>query len=425
MNSNKLMQIGLWLTIANVLSGLLGYVYQILMGRMLVPTDFALFSAITALIMIFGAPLSALSLLVSRRVSNLSAQKGPLLLLRSFYYRTNMIVSFILLVLIGVFTFYIEKVLSYLKSDDLSPLVIFIFAMTVSAFLVVNNAFFHGRKMFGLLSVANLLLNLIKIAISCYLVYSGFGVAGAISGLLFATIIIWCIGWLITIRSLPIDGVSIEVNTEPFPFQTILPVLVATTAFALMTQLDMIFVKHFFSSDEAGMYASVSVLGKAILYLPGGIVLALFPFVSENDANGKSSANILIQSLMITFGLCGSVALVYFFFSDWIILQLFGEKYAEAGALLRWYGLAILPMALILVAEYFLIAKGRVVFAWLFAVATPIQVFAITKFHGELWMIMAIVGVSGTMLCFLGYTFLAFEYLKEKSNSKLHIGKYS
>ena len=419
------MQIGLWLTIANVLSGLLGYAYQILMGRMLAPSDFALFGAITALIMIFGAPLNALSLLVSRRVSSLSVQNHPHVLLRSFYNRTIIVVSLIVLILIGIFAIYIEQLQAYLKSDELSPLVIFILAMSISAFLVINNGFFQGRKMFGLLSAANLLINLIKIAVSCYLVYLGFGVAGAIAGFLFSTIIIWCIGAILTLRSLPLGEPIGESTTEPFPFKTIVPVLIATTAFAIMTQLDMILVKHFFSPDEAGMYASVSVLGKAILYLPGGIVLALFPFVSENDANGKSSANLLIQSLLLTFALCGSVALIYYFFSDWIILQLFGEEYAEAGSLLRWYGLAILPMAFVLVAEYFLIAKGRVVFAWLFAIAMPIQIFAIMKFHGELWMIMAILGVSGAMLCFLGYSFLAFEYLREKTKSKAHLGNFS
>jgi O-antigen/teichoic acid export membrane protein len=67
----------------------------------------------------------------------------------------------------------------------------------------------------------------------------------------------------------------------------------------------------------------------------------------------------------------------YWLFGEWLIDRLYGRAYAGASVLLRWYGFAILPMALVMVAEYFLIAKGRVLFAWVFLGMAPLQVLAI------------------------------------------------
>ncbi len=204
---------------------------------------------------------------------------------------------------------------------------------------------------------------------------------------------------------------------EPFPVNTVLPVLVANIAFAAMTQLDMVLVNRYFAPDLAGLYAAASVLGKAVLYLPGGLVMALYPLVAENHARDQGSAHLLMQSVVITAVLCGAVALGYWLLGEWLTGLFCGLDYAGAGELLRWYGFAILPMALVMVAEYFLIAKGRVLFAWLFLAMAPVQVLAIHLWHDQLWMVMAIMGVSGSVLVAIGYGMLWRDYHRSILNS--------
>lgn len=409
--SNLLLRAGLGLTVANIATGVLGYAYQILMGRMLDPSEFALFGAITALLMIFSAPLGAMFLLVSRRVSILNSYAESSGLLRMLYFRGHKFVIISGIIFLVLFFYYVDVLQDFLQSADQVPLWVFAGAMIASALIVINNAFFQGRKMFRLLGTSGVVAILVKVLTSYFLVSFGFGVSGALSGLIFSTVIIWIIGVVIMLRILPSREQLSTIEVEPFPINTIIPVIVANIAFTLMTQLDMIFVKHYFSATEAGLYAAVSVLGKAILYLPGGLVLAMFPIAAENSATGKSSSQVLMQALALTALFCTGMAVLYWFFGDWLILQFYGTKYVEAGELLRWYGFAILPMAFVMVAEYFLIAQGRVIFAWLFMGIAPLQILAITIHHEELWMIMAILGIFGGLLCFIGFSFLLKSYL--------------
>jgi O-antigen/teichoic acid export membrane protein len=61
--------------------------------------------------------------------------------------------------------------------------------------------------------------------------------------------------------------------------------LLAVFAFTPLTQADMVLVNRYFpAQDAAGIYASAAVLGKAVMYIPGAIILALFPMVSEQYA---------------------------------------------------------------------------------------------------------------------------------------------
>ena len=87
-------------------------------------------------------------------------------------------------------------------------------------------------------------------------------------------------------------------------------------------------------------------------------------------------------------------------------MLLYGEDYRGAGEVLRYFGFAILPMGLVMVAEYFLIAKGRVLFAYLFFFMAPLQVLAIYLFHDSLQMVVAVMGASGVLLVFTGYGML-------------------
>ena len=105
-------------------------------------------------------------------------------------------------------------------------------------------------------------------------------------------------------------------------------ILCATVAFAAMTQLDMVLVKKYFSPEKAGQYAAAAVLGKTILYLPGGLVLALFPLVAKKQALRSDPTGLLLQSLAATTLVCLTIALGFNLFSRDLIEIFYGPQYA-------------------------------------------------------------------------------------------------
>lgn len=400
----KLARASSWLVVGGVAGGILGYLFQIIMGRMLSVSEYGIFSALMAMIVVIGAPMATLSMIISRRVSTYRSEQDNGKLGYLFYWinRKLLLIAVVLIVLV---VFNIKPLQNFLLIEKSAHLYLLLIILLIAFPQAVNNAYLQGLQYFKWLSVSGVLATLLKIIIAVILIYFGLGVAGALGGVIFSTFIILILTYVVLRPSLSKNNASIS-NTTHLLFKSAMPVLLANVAFAVMTQIDMVLVKYYFSEQEVGIYAAASILGKAVMYLPGGIAMALFPMVAENHASGKSSAHLMFQAVGVTALLSLTGALFYYFFADSIIVLLYGNDYKEAANVLKYFGFAILPMALIMVAEHFLIAMGRVLFTYLFMVVAPLQLIAIYYYHDTLLDIVAVLSISGIILVVSGYGLL-------------------
>lgn len=400
----KLARASSWLFVGGVAGGILGYLFQIIMGRMLSVSEYGIFSALMAMIVVIGAPMTTLSMIISRRVSTYRSEQDNGKLGYLFYWinRKLLLIAVVLIVLV---VFNIKPLQNFLLIEKSAHLYLLLIILLIAFPQAVNNAYLQGLQYFKWLSVSGVLATLLKIIIAVILIYFGLGVAGALGGVIFSTFIILILTYVVLRPSLSKNNASIS-NTTHLLFKSAMPVLLANVAFAVMTQIDMVLVKYYFSEQEVGIYAAASILGKAVMYLPGGIAMALFPMVAENHASGKSSAHLMFQAVGVTALLSLTGALFYYFFADSIIVLLYGNDYKEAANVLKYFGFAILPMALIMVAEHFLIAMGRVLFTYLFMVVAPLQLIAIYYYHDTLLDIVAVLSISGIILVVSGYGLL-------------------
>lgn len=405
---NKLSRASAWMFIGSIAGGLLGYVFQLIMGRMLSTQEYGLFSAAMALFAVLATPLSTLVMVVSRKVSEYRA-KLDFGSITHLYYFINWRSVLVGLTLTAASYFIAPQVQAYLKAPEILPVYLVEVLLLISLLPVINNAFLQGLQRFAWLSASNFLVFPFKIFFSAILVWFGYGVAGAIGGVLISALLVWLITFVV-LRGPLAEGSGKSFNTSHLSFKSALPVFFANIAFAAMTQLDMVLVNYFFPAHEAGLYAAASVLGKAILYLPSGIAIALFPMVAENHARDESSAHLLMQSLRLVLILCGVGSVFYFLYGEWLIQLLYGERYHGAGEILRYFGFAVMPMALVTVAEYFMIAKGRIMFAYLFMVAAPLQILAVYLYHDTLLMVVGIMAASGVLLVAVGFDLLWREF---------------
>jgi len=400
----KLARASSWLFVGGVAGGILGYLFQIIMGRMLSVAEYGIFSALMAMIVVIRAPMTTLSMIISRRVSTYRSEQDNGKLGYLFYWinRKLLLIAVVLIVLV---VFNIKPLQNFLLIEKSAHLYLLLIILLIAFPQAVNNAYLQGLQYFKWLSVSGVLATLLKIIIAVILIYFGLGVAGALGGVIFSTFIILILTYVVLRPSLSKNNASIS-NTTHLLFKSAMPVLLANVAFAVMTQIDMVLVKYYFSEQEVGIYAAASILGKAVMYLPGGIAMALFPIVAENHASGKSSAHLMFQAVGVTALLSLTGALFYYFFADSIIVLLYGTDYKEAANVLKYFGFAILPMALVMVAEHFLIAMGRVLFAYLFMVVAPLQLIAIYYYHDTLLDIVAVLSISGIILVVSGYGLL-------------------
>jgi O-antigen/teichoic acid export membrane protein len=409
---STLLQASLWLSSVGVAGGILGYVFQILMGRLLTPADFSLFSALMGLTMFFMSPMGAMGMLVSKRVSVLRVF-SKYDVMRHLYLRSHFILALVGVGFIAILAIASPTFQEYLKATSPIPIWIFSTVIVFSALNTITNAFFQGQQQFAWLGFAGLAATLARILFSVTFVSLGWGVSGAIFGVLLSIGLVWCVGTAYTLKKLPSRGMNRQHPLDPFPVRTVMPVLVANVAFAAMTQLDVVLVNYYFETEEAGLYAAASILGKAVLYLPGGLVMVLFPMAAEQHAAKKASKHLLVQAAGATVLFCGAAAIFCGLLGPVLVEVFYGPQYSKAGTLLAYYGWAILPMALVMVAEHFLIAKGRVVFAWLFLAVAPFQLLVIHLWHPSLESVILVLGVGGCVMVIIGYGMLFRVYLRQ------------
>ena len=419
LGSEKIFKAGFLLSLANIFGGALGYLYQIVMGNLMSPSDYAVFSASMALVTFFLSPVGAFTMSISRKVSMLCAKKN-IESLNSFYKTINLFLlgTSILIVLIGIFES--NRINLYLKSDSQASGLYVIFILVSTIFVANNMAFFQGLQKFMLLSIFGLLGIIFKTIGSSSFLVLGFGLNGALFGILLSSLTIYLIGYINLRRALPrlsyfsFRGFYISWNSV----KSVAPIVMANVGFVAMTQLDMFLVNLFFLPEIAGDYAVASILGKAILYLPGGLVLVMYPMVAENHALGKESASILFKVLCMTLFCCLFAAFFYWFSSGAIVQYLYGPAYVGAASILKWYGFAILPFALVMVAEQFFIAKGKIIFSWIFFLLFPLQILTIFYWHQEIWMVLFTMGAFGTLLAVIGFGLMASHFVPLKKMFK-------
>jgi len=259
--------------VSAVVAGVLGYVFQLLMGRLLALEDYGLLVTLMAIFSVVSVPFGALTMVVTRQSSGYFATQrfGAA---ASMYWAVHARVFWVAAAVVVCCLPFSPALRDYFGLGSLVPVWIFLLMGCSMLFGPINAAFLQGQQNFSWLALNSIAGQALKIAFAIGLILLGFGLNGALAGLLIAQVV----GWVLTFAPLKpiVVGAYDGKRAEPLlSFASAAPVLVANLAFAVMTQLDMVLVKHYFDSQQAGLYAAASVLGKAVMYLPGAVTMAM------------------------------------------------------------------------------------------------------------------------------------------------------
>ena len=119
--------------------------------------------------------------------------------------------------------------------------------------------------------------------------------------------------------------------------------LLGLATFGLLTNLDALFVKHFFNPQTAGDYGPVVTLAKIALFLPWAIGIVLFPKVTQRQASGRDPRPILWLSLTAALAPGFAITTLFFIYPGMLVRTIFTAAYADPGVVL---GLASLAASL-------------------------------------------------------------------------------
>lgn len=183
------------------------------------------------------------------------------------------------------------------------------------------------------------------------------------------------------------------------------PVFIQGLALTSMYSTDLILVKHFFSPEDAGLYASLAILGRVVFFGASPVTHVMFPLIARRHSHGKPYHNILYLSMFLIFAISASVVFFYVFFPRIPINILYGDEFLPGAPLLWWFGIfmALLAFAMLFIQFYLSIGKTRIVS--LFIISALLQIVLIWFVHPNLLAViqMSIISVSLLLLGFLIY----------------------
>jgi O-antigen/teichoic acid export membrane protein len=383
---------GAVLLIASSIGNVLQYLFHFFVSRLLGPVEYGAFNSLLGLSVIIAVPAGIMQTVVTQYVS-VSFARDQLGQVSGLFRNAFLYLSLASASIFGVMILASAPIAAFLNVSSAFPVVamgsIFLFtgaATTVSATL-------QGLQRFHVLAATAIASPGIRIVAGVSMVALGWGAAGALGASAVMSFFALILGFYFLRDIWRVQGDRPRLSLRAVSKYTGV-VFVGTLAFAILTNADIIVIKHFFSVEEAGYYSAASVLGKTILFFPGTIAIVMFPKTARRYALGRTSVDLVRQSTLITFALCGTAALVLAVFSSFAVQLLFGSQYAVSESLVGWYGATMGLYALVQVFLAYYISQEEPRFVWLLAAAAIVLVGLFAVIHDSLLLVILLLAIA-------------------------------
>lgn len=395
--------------IGSNIANFIASIYHFVIGRMLSPDQYGELAAAITFISLAITSLSFLSTVVVKFIS--SARKKEQKNIVSWFF----IVSFC----IGIFATILFLILAPLTSNffNMQISIMYIAAPVVGVFIIsmTLKSILQGLLMF----TANVLSTNVQIAmrliLGVFAIYLGWGVWGALLGFLIAVILEVLIV-IYYLRNVLILQFNIKLKNKLSIFRYAFPVLLSTLSVNALISTDVLLAKRYLSPFDAGIYASLSTLGRIIFFGTAPIMSVMFPLLAKKHAEGKNPNNIFWLSILMTFLICFFIFFVYLFFPKIVINILYGEKYLAASSLLYFFGVFISVYTIgNLVLNYYL-SQGVTIVVLIPIVSALVQYFLIQVYNDSIFSIVLMSIISVLIMTVGLFLYLILDKLKLNKN---------
>lgn len=190
------------------------------------------------------------------------------------------------------------------------------------------------------------------------------------------------------------------------------PVLLTTLGITVLNSQDILLVKHYFSNFDAGIYASLSVLGKIIFYASSAVGFVLFPLVAERKELRSDFRRSVYLGLTAVGAMSLAITTIYFLFPTFVVLPL-GPAFTGAIPYLGWFGIFVTFYTMATLLIHTLLAMGATMIWFITLTAAIMQYTFITLYHASLYEVMFVNTFVAIMLCCS--LFLYYRYATKSS----------
>lgn len=335
------------------------YLFNLIMGRMLPVAEYGLLVALIALITIIAIFQTSLSQLFTRFSARYNAQ-GRDDLKGSLFYKGIKITLVIGVIIFFALLIFAAPISYFLHVNNPLLIAMVFFCILISIFSSLPMGILQGELKFLQVSILNAVGMGSKICVGIILVMFGFGVTGAMVGVLFAYVVPYLLAMYLNRGR---KGKATAKSHLDFykEFKIIsVPFMLASIGIIIFQSADVIFARHFLSGEQSGQFAALALMGKAIFYVTAPLYFVFFPLIMHKHEKKESTFGTLMLTLGIVL-LCNLFfCAVYILFPNIILSVFFPQpSYAVLSGLLGMYSIYVLIFSLAFLIHTYLLSIGK------------------------------------------------------------------
>ncbi|MBA4319611.1 MAG: hypothetical protein C0412_14515 [Flavobacterium sp.] len=380
------------------------YIFHLVLLRLLVPSEYGEFLSYLSLTYLLGIPMGTIANVVTKFVSDYKGKEDYLSINQFFYYLLRVIspITFFL----GISLILFSVPLANVFKAHSAAFIILGASIFISLFQTIFNSYVSAFQKFIFQTVVGFVGVIVTIVLSVVFIKIGLGATGAVLGQLISGALISLI-LFISIRK----NVFPQIKNKENPKFNLSKFTGYSFIYALGTasliSVDVLMVRALFDSHTSGLYSSISILGRMILFGLTPFSSLVLPITAHRHSQNSTTHSVFLKLglVILVFGLLG--AGLFSFFPEAIINLLSGPEYLEAAPLLPYFSFSMAFLAYSLFIISYLMATGRPQANVLLLIATVLQPIVFIVFRGSLSNII-LVNFLLQLLLFLSLAIYVF-----------------
>ena len=386
------------------------YLYNLLLGRLLGPAAFSEAALLVTLLLVLSFMGMTFQLATAKFAVIFSGKEWDIF--KNISYRQASIVGLIIGVLILIFS---KQLQSLFNTESHWMFIIFGLGIPIYFFMSVNRGAYQGKQEFGKLSItyqtemwSRLLLTMILLFLLD--IEPGTLVAlGIFLSFLFGLF--------------PSDSTSISFKESrklsPDNAKRVSQFIWLTACYEftqiIINNSDVLLVKHYFEPTEAGLYASLALIGRVVYFVAWMFVMLLLPVVVQKQKDGEPTAPILFKYVSYIGLLSAGIVAACYLFPELIITLMFGDSYVAMSSLLWQYALATSLFAISNIFAYYFLSLDHYVPVILSGVLGLSQILLVVLYHDNLESVVHMQLIAMSILLVVQLVYFASKELGTKS----------
>lgn len=358
----------MWLTVAEIIYNLSGYIVHSATGRILGPEAYGRYGiVITLTTMIIVLVGNGIPTTMSKYLSA-AFEKNPE---QIFGIRLSaMKLQALIMGTITVIFFLSAPAIAWLLHDPTLTPLFQLSALIIPTFAAAsfNLYFFIGLHFFRLQAILKIVRSVARVAFIVVLAYI-FGVKGAVTGNILAPLVVFIVGFLLeeilTRKYFPLAHDT--KTTSSFSYKTLLryawPLTVFLLFYEFILTLDLYFVKGLLGSDYlTGIYNAAITVGRIPYYLFYALAIILLPAIAKTTAenNTAETQQLVNKSLRLLTLLLFPMVTLLIAYAPQMLHLFYGARYEDAAAPMNIYALGVGFLTVFYVLSFALNGAGQV-----------------------------------------------------------------